>query len=133
MWTDSGNSIWYSCQSAYGTGACLKSGGGGPYPAVRQTVTSPPSGYKAQKMPWDLKESFGTTKAIPIPAIPGYFFPGTKPIKALANGGGGGAAGGRKLDGPSTAFAEQPELSQEIGNSTSSFARSRRRSSFTFR
>jgi hypothetical protein len=90
MWTDSGNSIWYSCQSAYGSGACLKPGGAGPYPAVKQTISSPPPGYKAEKMPWDLKDSFGTAKPIPIPSIPLYFYPGTKPIKALAGGGGGG-------------------------------------------
>jgi hypothetical protein len=43
-------------------------------------------------MPWDLKQSFGTTTFIPVPEIPDHFFPGTKPIKALARGGGGGKA-----------------------------------------
>jgi hypothetical protein len=90
MWTDSGSSVSYSCQSAYGTGACLKSGNGGAYPTVKQTISSPPSTYRAPRMPWDLKQSFGTTTFIPIPEIPDYFFPGTKPIKALARGGGGG-------------------------------------------
>jgi hypothetical protein len=70
---------------------------------VKQTITSPPSGYKAPKMPWDLKDSFGTAKPIPIPSIPEYFFPGTKPIKALAGANGGEQVSGSALPEPSDA------------------------------
>lgn len=84
MWTDAGSSIFYSCKNAYGSGACLKPGSGGAYPLVKQTITAPPAGYKAPKMPWDLADSFGSTKVIPIPSMPKYFFPGTVPIKSLA-------------------------------------------------
>jgi rhamnogalacturonan hydrolase len=112
MWTDSGGSVSYQCQSAYGTGACLKSGNGGAYPAVKQTISSPPSSYKAPRMPWDLKQSFGTTTFIPIPEIPDYFFPGTKPIKALVRGGGGGRSA------PSSSSRENQIGPREAGYST---------------
>lgn len=86
MWTDKGNSITYQCQSAYGSGGCLKSCNGGSYSSVKKSVGTAPPAYKAAKMPWDLKESPGTKQPIAMPAIPDYFFPGKKPIKALARG-----------------------------------------------
>ena len=83
MWTESGSSIQYICANAYGTGACLKSGPGGSYSTVTQTVSSAPTGYSAATLPDDLKSGFGTTIEIPIPAIPKSFFPGTSPLKPL--------------------------------------------------
>ncbi|KAF2403054.1 pectin lyase-like protein [Trichodelitschia bisporula] len=91
IWTEAGSSQWYSCKSAYGSGACLKSGSGGSYPEVKQSVSSPPSGYNAPRMSADLKDSFGTKQLIPIPRIPDTFFPGKKTIKPLASRSGGGA------------------------------------------
>jgi rhamnogalacturonan hydrolase len=120
MWTDSGSSVSYSCQSAYGTGACLKPGSGGAYPTVKQTVNSPPANYKAQKMPWDLKQSFGTTTKIPVPDIPDHFFPGTKPIKALARGGGRTAAAPAAAPAPAPAKpASSKEASRDAPKSGS--------------
>lgn len=39
VWTDSGDSVLYGCQNAYGTGACLQSGDSGDY-TTTQTVTT---------------------------------------------------------------------------------------------
>ena len=43
MWTEAGTQEHYVCESAYGSGACLKSGGShSSYSAVTQTISSPP-------------------------------------------------------------------------------------------
>ncbi|KAH7386362.1 pectin lyase fold/virulence factor [Cadophora sp. MPI-SDFR-AT-0126] len=91
FWTDSGASMKYLCQSAYGTGYCLRSGSGGAY-TVTQTVSTAPTGYKGPKMEGDLKEGLGLSKSIDVPkAIATSFFPGVAAKKALLNGSGGGA------------------------------------------
>src|SRR5581483_5115787 len=79
MWTESGSSQVYKCESAYGSGFCLRSGSGSGYSVVTTTVSSAPAGYSAPTMPYDLSSSFGTTAPIPIPTIPPYFYPGTSP------------------------------------------------------
>lgn len=84
MWTDSGSEVDYVCQSAYGTGACLKAGSGGSYSTTTTKVTEAPSGWQAAKMSADLATSFGFTSEIPIPEIPSSFYPGTSPLKPLA-------------------------------------------------
>jgi rhamnogalacturonan hydrolase len=89
VWTEQGNQVTYTCKSAYGSGACLKSGSGGAYTEVKKSIDAPPSGYKAAKMSGDLKSSPGTKNPIQIPSIPTSFFPGTRPIKPLAGTGGG--------------------------------------------
>jgi rhamnogalacturonan hydrolase len=84
MWTESGSKQWYSCESAYGSGFCLRSGSQHTsYAASTTTVSSAPSGYSAPKMPGDLTTNFGTTKSIPIPKIPTTFYPGATPVKKL--------------------------------------------------
>ena len=51
MWTESGDSQWYSCQSAYTDVEssedtyCLQSGEGGSYAATTTTVNAAPTGY----------------------------------------------------------------------------------------
>ncbi|KAF2672549.1 hypothetical protein BT63DRAFT_436455 [Microthyrium microscopicum] len=90
MWTDSGSSVQYQCKSAYGSGGCLKSGSGGAYATTSKTISSPPAGYNAVRMPGDLKTSTGTKEPIAIPQMPSSFFPGKSPLKALAAGGAGG-------------------------------------------
>ena len=84
MWTESGKSQWYSCQSAYGEGACLKGGDDYTSYTTTVTVTAAPSGYSAPTMASDLATAFGTNEPIPIPAIPTSFYPGLKPSSALA-------------------------------------------------
>ncbi|KAK8209075.1 hypothetical protein M8818_003769 [Zalaria obscura] len=85
MWTEEGSAQWYSCESAYGDGFCLKSGSSyESYAASTTTVSAAPTGYAAPTMAADLKEAFGTTASIPIPAIPTSFFPGVGPFSRLA-------------------------------------------------
>ncbi|KAF4314156.1 hypothetical protein SLS57_007298 [Botryosphaeria dothidea] len=85
MWTESGDSIFYSCQSGYGEGACLKSGSSGSgYSATTTSLTSAPTGYEADSMPDDLDDSFGFTVSIPIPTLPASYFPGVAPISPLS-------------------------------------------------
>lgn len=69
MWTESGSSQWYSCESAYGSGACLKDGDDYNSYTTTQTVKSAPSGYSAATMASDLATAFGTESPIPIPGF----------------------------------------------------------------
>jgi len=91
LWTETGKSEWYSCRSAYtdNTGAdayCLHNAAKHTsYAATTTTVTAAPKGYAAPTMAADLATpTWGFTESIPIPAMPTSFFPGTKPLKALA-------------------------------------------------
>ncbi|KAL1302987.1 hypothetical protein AAFC00_003303 [Neodothiora populina] len=84
MWTESGTSQWYSCRSAYGTGACLHNSGSGKYAVTTTTLKSAPTGYSAASMAGDLKTAFGTAASIPIPTIPTSFYPGATPYSRLA-------------------------------------------------
>ncbi|RMZ68188.1 rhamnogalacturonase a [Pyrenophora seminiperda CCB06] len=84
MWTETGGRNVDMCRSAYGSGACLKSGGSGAYAVVTSTQTSAPKGYEAPTMTGDLKQGFGTASAIPLPEWPEEFYPGVAPIKKLA-------------------------------------------------
>ena len=89
MWTESGDSQWYSCESAYTDGEdayCLESGDDHTsYAATTTTVTIAPTGYAAPTMTDDLSTpTWGTTASIPIPTIPSSFFPGVTPYSTLA-------------------------------------------------
>lgn len=89
IWTESGDSQWYSCQSAYTdlkpAPFCLRAGSGdASYAATTTTVTAAPTGYEAPKMARDLSNAFGTTASIPIPTFPASFFPGVAPYSSLA-------------------------------------------------
>lgn len=83
MWTESGSSQWYACQSAYGSGFCLRDGSDtSSYAVTTTTASAAPSGYSAPTMKEDLSAAFGTTASIPIPTHPASYFPDTKPISA---------------------------------------------------
>jgi rhamnogalacturonan hydrolase len=90
MWTEQGDSQFYSCRSAFTDLAradplyCLKEGSATEYAITTQTVTTAPTGYAAPKLADDLEEDFGFTVSIPVPAMPTSFFPNQAPIKALA-------------------------------------------------
>ncbi|KAJ3036845.1 hypothetical protein HDV00_002327 [Rhizophlyctis rosea] len=92
VWTDSGSSVLWGCQNAYGTGGCLRSGTSGTYTSTK-TITSAPTNYQAPKMPWDLT-TLGTNTQIPIPTLPASFFPNTPPKTAFLNGSGSSNNGG---------------------------------------
>jgi rhamnogalacturonan hydrolase len=99
MWTETGSKQWYSCQSAYGSGFCLKSGSQHTsYAVTTTTISSAPSGYSAAKMPLDLTTDFGSTKSIPIPTIPTTFYPGATPHSALMSKRSTKAAKARAVD-----------------------------------
>jgi rhamnogalacturonan hydrolase len=83
MWTESGSYQKETCNNAYGSGSCLKSGSGGSY-STTVTETTAPTGYSAATMAANLKTAFGTVSSIPIPTIPTSFYPGATPISALA-------------------------------------------------
>ncbi|KAJ6151764.1 hypothetical protein N7470_006892 [Penicillium chermesinum] len=84
IWTEEGDYEWYSCESAYGEGACLESGSDYTSYTTTVTVTAAPSGYPAARMQSDLARAFGTNAPVPIPPIPTSFYPGLKPSSALA-------------------------------------------------
>jgi rhamnogalacturonan hydrolase len=85
MWTEEGDYQTYVCNSAYGSGACLKeeSGDVTSY-STTVTVKTAPTGYSAATMASDLATAFGTDSEIPIPTIPTSFYPGATPFSALA-------------------------------------------------
>jgi len=83
MWTETGSTQWYSCESAFGSGFCLRDDTVSSYAVSTTTVSSAPSGYSAATMAADLTAAFGFTVPIPIPTIPTSFFPGATPISAL--------------------------------------------------
>ncbi|KAK6063346.1 rhamnogalacturonase a [Seiridium cupressi] len=81
VWTDTGSSVLWGCQNAYGSGGCLKSGSGGSYTST-STVTSV-SGYQYTTMSNELPSGFPVGQQIPIPSIPASFYPGRQPISAV--------------------------------------------------
>ncbi|KAF2764106.1 hypothetical protein EJ03DRAFT_392242 [Teratosphaeria nubilosa] len=92
MWTESGDTQWYSCRSAWTNNSdadeqfCLKQGSDAEeYAVTTVTVKTPPAGYAAPTMADDLATpTWGTTAEIPIPTWPSSFFPNLAPISTLA-------------------------------------------------
>ncbi|KAI1296205.1 RGase A [Xylaria venustula] len=84
IWTDSGSEIYYKCENAFGSGACLvDTSDTYEYTSVA-TVTATPAGWSVTTMPWDLATPPASTASIAIPTYPSSFFPDTAPISALA-------------------------------------------------
>ncbi|KAI9268015.1 pectin lyase fold/virulence factor [Phascolomyces articulosus] len=86
IWTETGDILNNYCQSAYGTGFCLKNKAADPsaYKGITYPITVEPKNYAAPTMSEDLEDNFGFTIPIPIPTIPASFFPDTPPISPLA-------------------------------------------------
>ncbi|EED79070.1 rhamnogalacturonase-like protein [Postia placenta Mad-698-R] len=83
MWSLTDEATW-KCESAYGTGACLKSGSSHKSYAVETTTYTQPSGYTTPTtMSGDLTAGFGSTTLIPTPTIPTMFYPGLPQISPL--------------------------------------------------
>ena len=91
MWSDTNAAIHYYCESAYGSGYCLRSSGTTSY-SSSTTITTAPTGYNGAKMPDDLPSGLGLSVSIAIPTIPTSFYPGVTAISKLLNGSGGGGA-----------------------------------------
>ncbi|EED17175.1 extracellular rhamnogalacturonase, putative [Talaromyces stipitatus ATCC 10500] len=80
MWTESGNTEYYKCADAWGSGYCLHGGTQHTkYGTVTSTVTAAPPGYSAPTMPGQLNAGLGITTSIAIPTVPNSFFPGATP------------------------------------------------------
>lgn len=91
MWTETDDSQWYSCRSAYTSfedaPLCLQPGSDAQsYKATTSTVSSAPTGYQAVQRAEGLKSDFGTTVSIQIPTFAATmsFFPGVPPVSILA-------------------------------------------------
>lgn len=83
VWTDSGDSVYYGCQNAYGTGACLQSGDSGTY-TTTQTITTGSAAYST--MDNELTTGWDISSSIPVPSMPASFYPGRQPISAILSG-----------------------------------------------
>jgi len=83
IWSVTGKET-YSCQSAWGTGGCLKQGNGGSYPLSVIAVNSSAL-PDLPTLDGDLTAGFPSTAPIPMPvAIPTTFYPGLPQISPLA-------------------------------------------------
>ncbi|KZT05693.1 glycoside hydrolase family 28 protein [Laetiporus sulphureus 93-53] len=72
------------CESAFGDGACLKSGTDYTSYAEQTTSYTQPAGYSTPTtMSGDLTAGFGSTTVIPIPTIPTMYYPGRAQISPL--------------------------------------------------
>ncbi|KAG9012742.1 hypothetical protein FRB93_001295 [Tulasnella sp. JGI-2019a] len=83
MYVESGTAV-VKCESAYGTGACLKASGTASYSAITSTITLPASYTVPPTLAGDLASGFATNSSIPIPTIPSTFYPGLAQISPLA-------------------------------------------------
>jgi rhamnogalacturonan hydrolase len=119
MWSDTNAAIHYVCESAYGSGYCLKGSGSSSY-TTTTTVSTAPTGYNGAKMASDLASGFATSASIPIPAIPTSFYPGVTPISKLLNGSGAGAGGATTLATTTTKAASSTTTAKTTTTSTSS-------------
>ncbi|RAL14468.1 putative extracellular rhamnogalacturonase [Aspergillus homomorphus CBS 101889] len=122
MWTEKGEQQWYSCQSAYGSGFCLKEGDDhAAYEASTITVKSAPTGYSAASMAGDLTADFGTTVSIPIPTIPTSFYPGATPIRALMSLSSSGASHATPAASTARATSAATSVAESSSSSTSEY------------
>jgi len=85
IWTEAGNTEYYKCANAYGSGYCLRNGTTHTaYNTTTVTVTTPPTDYAAPYMPSDLSSGLGVTTSIAVPTVPTTFFPGATPATRRA-------------------------------------------------
>ncbi|KAF7974786.1 hypothetical protein HWV62_11271 [Athelia sp. TMB] len=73
-----------ACRSAFGTGACLKSGKAFSYEAKAVANVAPVAYSPFATLSGDLTDGFTSTASIPAPTIPSTFYPGVTQISPLA-------------------------------------------------
>ncbi|KAF7979129.1 hypothetical protein HWV62_43355 [Athelia sp. TMB] len=73
-----------ACRSAFGTGACLKSGKAFSYEAKTVANVAPVAYSPLATLSGDLTAGFTSTASIPAPTIPSTFYPGVAQISPLA-------------------------------------------------
>ncbi|KAG9002185.1 hypothetical protein FRB94_013196 [Tulasnella sp. JGI-2019a] len=83
MYVESGTGV-IKCESAYGTGGCLKASGTTSYAIVTSTITLPAGYTTPPTLAGDLASGFATDASIPIPTIPSTYYPGLPQISPLA-------------------------------------------------
>ncbi|KAG9002187.1 hypothetical protein FRB94_013194 [Tulasnella sp. JGI-2019a] len=83
MYVESGTAV-VKCESAYGTGSCLKASGTTSYAAITSTITLPAGYTTPPTLAGDLASGFATDASIPIPTIPSTYYPGLPQISPLA-------------------------------------------------
>ncbi|KAF8914337.1 rhamnogalacturonan-hydrolase [Gymnopilus junonius] len=97
MWSATGIAV-IKCESAYGSGACLKGGSGGSYAATTVSLSQPAGYTNPPSLSGDLSQGFATNSPIPIPTIPSTFYPGVPQISPLAMNSMANAAAKATLD-----------------------------------
>ncbi|KAK6207301.1 hypothetical protein LQW54_007259 [Pestalotiopsis sp. IQ-011] len=125
VWTDSGSSVLYGCQNAYGSGVCLNDGSSHTAYTSTQTVTTV-SGYSYSTMAGELTAGLGLTASIAIPTMPASFYPGLQPISAILNGAAGATAEAVVVASTtaSSSAAVKTSSSSSVAKSSSSSAKS---------
>jgi rhamnogalacturonan hydrolase len=101
MWSATGQAVM-KCESAYGSGACLKGGSGGSYGATTVSYAQPAGYTNPPSLAGDLAQGFATNEPIPIPTIPSTYYPGVPQISPLAKNSGGSGALQPTTSTPST-------------------------------
>ncbi|KAH7108519.1 pectin lyase fold/virulence factor [Auriculariales sp. MPI-PUGE-AT-0066] len=84
LWTNAAGAtnVKWTCQSAFGSGACLRKTPATSYAYSATTVSTAPATWSTVRMPNDHSSAFPRTK-FTIPPIPTTFFPGLKPFSKL--------------------------------------------------
>ncbi|KZW01171.1 rhamnogalacturonase-like protein [Exidia glandulosa HHB12029] len=82
MWSKTGSAV-IKCESAYGTGACLRNSGSHTSYTVTSTITKPAGYTDPPTLPGDLASGFNPSASIPTPTIPSTYFPGLGQISPL--------------------------------------------------
>ncbi|ETS76288.1 rhamnogalacturonase B [Pestalotiopsis fici W106-1] len=119
VWTESGSSVLYGCQNAYGSGVCLNDGSSHTAYTTTQTVTTV-AGYSYSTMAGELTAGLGLTASIAIPTMPASFYPGLQPISAILNGAAGGSASAAEAVAASTTASSSAAVKTSSAASSSS-------------
>ncbi|KAF2182075.1 glycoside hydrolase family 28 protein [Zopfia rhizophila CBS 207.26] len=82
LWTADGDYVTWSCQNAYGTGACLRSANNG-LSTYTSVTTAGKTYYATSYMPSDLASAFPSTVSFTIPPVPTTFYPDAAPSSKL--------------------------------------------------
>lgn len=119
VWTDSGDSVYYGCQNAYGEGACLQSGDSGAY-TTTQTITTGSASYST--MDNELTTGYDISSSIPIPSMPASFYPGRQPISAILSGSASEATESAAASGSSSSGSVAAAAGYAASSSSSTLA-----------
>jgi rhamnogalacturonan hydrolase len=117
--SESGSTVLYGCQNAYGSGACLNTGSSHTAYTTTQTMTASAGSYTT--MAGELSTGFDISSSIAIPTMPASFFPGKSPISAIgqgASGSGSSAASSAVAAVATTTSAKSSSSSAAAAKST---------------